>query len=116
MLKTKLVDAFMAAGPEPPSVSELSALHGPSVGALVRILERESVLIPVEPDRYYAATALEALVARLRGGMTPGREYAPGDFRAVLGLSRKYLIPFLEYCDRRGITERRPSGRVLHGM
>ena len=26
----------------------------------------------------------------------------------------KYLIPFLEYCDREGVTERRQTGRVLH--
>jgi len=44
-----------------------------------------------------------------------GREYTPGELRDVIGLSRKYLIPFLEYCDRRGITERRSTGRVLHG-
>jgi selenocysteine-specific elongation factor len=81
----------------------------------MRILERESVLVSVEADRYYAATALEALVGRLRTGMAPGREYSPGDLRDVIGLSRKYLIPFLEYCDRRGITERRSGGRVLHG-
>jgi hypothetical protein len=31
----------------------------------------------------------------------PGQVYVPAtaDF---LGVSRKYLIPFLEYCDRRG--------------
>ena len=114
-LKTKLVDAFVTAGAEPPSVSELEATHGTSVSPLVRILERESVLVSVESDRYYAASAVEALVARLRDGMAPEREYSPGDLRDILGLSRKYLIPFLEYCDRRGITERRPGGRVLHG-
>jgi selenocysteine-specific elongation SelB-like protein len=30
----------------------------------------------------------------------------------VLGLSRKYLIPFLEFCDRKRVTERRATGRV----
>jgi len=33
--------------------------------------------------------------------------------RDVLGLSRKYLITFLEFCDRKGITERQGEGRVL---
>jgi len=114
-LREALVDTLVAAGAEPPSVSELTSLHGPSVGPLMRILEREAVLVSVEADRYYAATALDALVRRLRDGMAPGREYSPGDLRDVVGLSRKYLIPFLEYCDRRGITERRSGGRVLHG-
>ena len=79
------------------------------------MLEREGAVVPVESDRYYDASALTALVDRLRNGMVAGREYTPSELRDVIGLSRKYLIPFLEYCDRRGITERRSTGRVLHG-
>jgi selenocysteine-specific elongation factor len=70
----------------------------------------------VESDRYYAKDALESLVGRLREGMRPGREYAPSELRDIIGLSRKYLIPFLEYCDRSGITERRTAGRVIHDI
>ena len=39
--------------------------------------------------------------------------YTPAQLRDVLGLSRKYLIPFLEFCDRKGITERKGDGRIL---
>jgi selenocysteine-specific elongation factor len=56
---------------------------------------------------------LERQVARLRSALTPGQVYAPAQLREVLGISRKYLIPFLEFCDRNGITERRDVGRVL---
>jgi selenocysteine-specific elongation factor len=115
VLKSRLVETLAFAGAEPPSVGELTALHGPSVGALLRLLERESVLVSVESDRYYAAAALDGLVARLRDVMAPGREYSPSELRDIIGLSRKFLIPFLEYCDRHRITERRSDGRVLHG-
>ncbi len=81
----------------------------------MRILDREGVVVPVESDRYYESQALTALVGRLRQAMTPGREYSPSDLRDIIGLSRKFLIPFLEYCDRHGVTERRSAGRVLHG-
>jgi selenocysteine-specific elongation factor len=114
-LRTTLADALRTAGAEPPNVGELEVHHGASVSDLLRILEREGVVVPVESDRYYESQALAALVGRLRSGMTPGREYPPGELRDVIGVSRKFLIPFLEYCDRRGITERRPGGRVLHG-
>jgi selenocysteine-specific elongation SelB-like protein len=33
--------------------------------------------------------------------------------RDRFGLTRKYLIPLLEWADRRGITERRGDARVL---
>jgi selenocysteine-specific elongation factor len=114
-LKSRLVEALRSAGPEPPSLGELTSVHGPSVPALVRMLEREGSVVPVESDRYYEAGALTLLVGQLRNGMVPGREYSPSELRDVIGLSRKFLIPFLEYCDRRGITERRSAGRVLHG-
>ena len=113
-LKATLVDALRSAGQEPPSLSELGSTHGPSVAPLLRMLEREGAVVPVESDRYYARDALDSLVGRLRAGMDPGREYSPSELRDVIGLSRKYLIPFLEYCDRVGITERRAVGRVIH--
>lgn len=114
-LKARLAEAVQSAGPEPPSVGELGAAHGEAVGPLLRLLEREGVVVAVEADRYYAADAVGSLVTRLRERMVPGREYSPADLRDVIGLSRKYLIPFLEFCDRRGVTERRSAGRVLHG-
>jgi selenocysteine-specific elongation factor len=70
----------------------------------------------VEVDRYYAAEAVEALIRVLRSGMTPGRVYGPAELRELLGVSRKYLIPLLEYCDRVRVTERRADGRALAGV
>ena len=114
-LKDRLVEALRSAGAEPPSVAELGTAYGQFVIPMIRILEREGAVVSVEADRFYESEALESLVRRLRGGMVPSREYSPSELRDVIGLSRKFLIPFLEYCDRRGVTERRSSGRVLHG-
>jgi len=114
-LKVGLLEALRSAGAEPPSVGELAEEHGTAVAALIRLLEREGAVIPVDAERYYETNALSALVEKLRKGMIEGRLYSPSELRDVIGLSRKFLIPFLEYCDRKGITERRSAGRVLHG-
>jgi selenocysteine-specific elongation factor len=111
----RLRAALEEAGREPPSVGELMAQHGSDVPALLRLLEREKQLVAVESDRYYAPAAVETLVEQMRAAMEPGREYSPAELREILGVSRKYLIPFLEYCDRRGVTGRRSAGRVLAG-
>ena len=37
--------------------------------------------------------------------------YGPSELRELLGFSRKFLIPFLEYCDRVGITRRDLEGK-----
>jgi selenocysteine-specific elongation factor len=98
---------------EPPSVSELVSRYGSSVPSLLRYLERQGRIVQVETERYYDREALDAMVARLKGSLEPGKVYAPAQLRDVLGSSRKFLIPFLEFCDRSGVTERRGDGRVL---
>lgn len=98
---------------EPPSVSELVSRYGSSVPALLRLLERQGRIVQVETDRYYDRSVLEAMIVRLKGALVPGNTYVPAQLRDILGFSRKYLIPFLEFCDRSGLTERRGEGRVL---
>jgi len=110
---TALAHDICAARHEPPSVGELIARHGSGVPALLRHLEREGRVVRVEADRYYDRSTLADMVGRLKEQLVPGQVYVPAQLRDVLGFSRKYLIPFLEFCDQRGITERRGEGRVL---
>ena len=111
-LMQTLVQKLDAAGAEPPSVDELAAEFGRDVGPLLRFLERRLEVTQVEQNRYYAAGQLRRLVDRLRDAMSGGKELSPSELRETLGLSRKFLIPFLEYCDRSGYTNRGVTGRV----
>lgn len=109
-----LLDRLRGAAAEPPTVSELRGERGGNDPTpLLRILERERLVVPVEGDRFYSAESVRDLVERLHRSMEPGRVYGPAELREILGTSRKYLIPFLEYCDRHRVTERRSEGRVL---
>ena len=97
---------------EPPSVSELAARFGGKTQAMLRRLEREGQLERVSDDRYYGLDAVSGMIQAIKG-LEKGRIYSPAELREVLGVSRKYLIPFLEYCDRKGVTERSGNGRVV---
>jgi selenocysteine-specific elongation factor len=108
----KLCATLEGAGSEPPDVSELAAEFGTEVEALLRFLERGGRIVQVEKSRYYAVDNVKQLLDRLSTSMDAGREYAPAELRDVLGISRKYLIPFLEYCDRIGFTIRHQTGRT----
>ncbi len=112
-LSDQLAHDICAGEQQPPSVSELVSRYGSSVPGLLRFLERQGRIVQVETDRYYDRSALDAMIARLKGALVPGDVYVPAQLRDVLGFSRKYLIPFLEFCDRSGITERRGDGRTL---
>ena len=100
---------------EPPAVSEIVASFGERAPALLRYLERAGELVRISDDRYYSPGAVEMMVGKLRQTLEPRRIYTPAELREVLGVSRKYLIPFLEFCDVTGITDRRAEGRVLGG-
>ena len=109
-----LLERLRGAASEPPTVAELrSERNGNDPLPMLRILERERLVVQVEHERFYAADTLQGIVERLRRGMVPERVYAPSELRDLIGSSRKYLIPFLEYCDRHRITERRLDGRVI---
>jgi selenocysteine-specific elongation factor len=109
----RLAHDICAGGQEPPSVGELGLRYGSSVPALLRFLERQGRIVQVETDRYYDRSALEGMIDKLRGALVPGKVYVPAQLRDILGFSRKYLIPFLEFCDRTGLTERRGDGRTI---
>ncbi len=115
-LRAAILEKLEAAGAEPPSIAELAAILGVSgerTVELTRWLAREGLLVAVESDRYYAVASVATLRTRLAAGMIEPREYAPAELRDLLGLTRKFLIPFLEYCDREGYTIRAGLGRRL---
>ncbi len=109
-----LLAALERAGHEPPSLEDLSEIVGvplAALGALARLLVREGALVPVEPSRFYRTVTVDALLERLRAGMAVSADYGPAELRELLGFSRKYLIPFLEFTDRIGFTTRDGGGR-----
>ncbi len=113
-VRQRLLAALQAAATEPPSLDELAATLGVDVGivgSVARLLARDGVLVAVEPNRCYLAGTVVELTARLHAGMAPASGYGPGELRELLGFSRKFLIPFLEYCDRVGVTRRDLDGR-----
>jgi selenocysteine-specific elongation factor len=94
-------------------MEELASRLPVDPAGLLRYLERTGRVVQVEQNRYYAAGQLQSLIERLRAIMGDGSERSPAELRDQLGLSRKFLIPFLEYCDRAGVTRRTAGGRVL---
>jgi selenocysteine-specific elongation factor len=102
------------AGPEPPSIGELAAQHPDAdVAGLLRLLAREGLVVAVGKDRYYEAAALAQEREKLVSLLTELGAATPAMLRERLGRSRKWLIPFLEWCDTQGITLRKGDQRVL---
>ena len=109
----RLVSHIRTAGLAPPSTAELSlALGATDLAASLRLAVTAGDLEPVERDRHYSREALERFVATLlelgKSGLI-----TPAQVRDRLGITRKFLIPLLEWSDSRGITVRVGEGRRL---
>jgi selenocysteine-specific elongation factor len=109
----RIVRILEAAALSPPSLTELARETGrPDVAAILRLAARSGRVEAVERERYYARASLDRFAAALRELGRAG-PIAPGDVRDRLGISRKYMIPLLEWADAQGITERVGEGRRL---
>ena len=97
----------------PPSLAELELSTGRhDVAAILRLAAQTGRVEAVERERYYARPALDRFTATLADiGRT--RLIAPSDIRDRLGISRKFMIPLLEWADAKGITERVGDQRRL---
>jgi selenocysteine-specific elongation factor len=109
----QLVRMIEDAGLTPPTLGELEASSGlRNLAGTARTGAARGVLTAVERDRYYGGPALNRFADVLRDLGRAG-SISPGQVRDRLGLSRKYLIPLLEWADRAGITVRGEDGRRL---
>jgi selenocysteine-specific elongation factor len=108
-LQAKLRESGLA----PPGLRELAEDLGPEeeLQSILRLMESEGVVVSLEKDLFFAAEAVtnagESVIARLSGK----KDLGPADFREVLPVTRKHLLPLLRYFDLTGITTRIGDGR-----
>ena len=107
-----LLERLLAAGATPPTGPELADERGHAVLPALRQLEREGAARAVERDRWYDARAFDRVLDALEEALANGAERTPAELRDIVGSSRKYLVPLLEYCDRQGYTLRTATGRT----
>ena len=108
-VRDALEAALQQGGVEPPTVKELSdCLKSPEKELLehLAVLVREGRAIRAASDLYFAPEPLAALRDRLTAFLKERGEITPSGFRELSGLSRKFMIPVLEYFDSIKLTIR----------
>jgi selenocysteine-specific elongation factor len=97
-----------------PTLGELEReFAGAPVRALLAHLVREGGVEQVDQERFASKRALEDFRVALEGALREAGPQTPAQLRDRFGLTRKYLIPLLEWADRRGITRRQGDARAL---
>jgi selenocysteine-specific elongation factor len=101
------------AGLEPPTIEELEQrLSVRGLHQVLRLLEKEGRAVGVESNRYFSSSSLNRFVSTVRE-LAAVTAITPQGLREKLGISRKYLIPLLEWSDRTGLTRRTGDTRTL---
>lgn len=104
------------AGSQPPTLKELGEiLQLPEKLLLghLHLLAREKKAVKVKNDIFHSPAAIETIRGRLVDFLKTHGEIAPLQFREITGLSRKFMIPLLEYFDQEKLTIRVGDKRVL---
>jgi len=108
-LRTLMETTYAQAGFMPPTTKaflEDNNLQARDVAQMYRLLMEEGVLVKISEEFYYARTAMDDIIGRVRGFFATNQEMGPQDFRDLTDLTRKFAIPVLEYLDKEKITMR----------
>ncbi len=115
-LLARLEAVFREAGVAPPSVEEAFQrlqVSRPEDQALLQVLLEERRLVRIREGLYMHVEPLQAAEARVVAFLRERREITPQDMKDLLGISRKYAIPLMEYLDAQRVTVRVGDKRVL---
>ena len=119
----RLGNVLRDAGFEGCTAAELADRCNTDVDQASRIAEffvRQGTAGRIGSERYFDKEVLDRMVEVATAEIARLGEASPGQLRAKLGLTRKYLIPFLEWLDAQGYSERagdvrRPGPRLTRG-
>lgn len=115
-LGSKIVVFLQEKGIEPPTIKEIMErfrCDEKTVRDNLALLVRNGEAARISSDLFYAAPALDGLRDKLVIHLREHGEIAPPEYRELTGLSRKFLIPLLEYFDGEKVTIRVGDKRVL---
>lgn len=101
---------------QPPTKEELSeALSIPQkeVTDILKLMSKEGKLVRINDSMYITTAVYDEMMYLLKAFFAKKPEMAVAEFRDILGTSRKYALPFLEYLDSNKITLRVGDVRKL---
>ena len=114
--KQKIEAAFATAGLKVPALKEvLASLPVDRVRAqkIMTLLLRDRVLVKLSDDLVFHRDALDALRRRVVDYKATSPKIDVARFKDMIGVTRKYAIPLLEYLDREHVTRRVGDERVI---
>ncbi|GBC63121.1 selenocysteine-specific translation elongation f actor [Desulfonema ishimotonii] len=116
--KEKILDAYIRGGLTPPYFREFCRGQDTDPAQardVLMILIDEGQIVKVKEDLYFHTDVVDKLKRAVVDFLRRSEEMSTPQFKEIAGVSRKYLIPLIEYFDSQNITIRVGDVRKLRG-
>ncbi|MCJ7772164.1 MAG: selenocysteine-specific translation elongation factor [Desulfobacterales bacterium] len=115
-VREKILKAYQQSGLTPPYFKELSKsldIDPKRAKDVLMLLVKEGMIIKVKDDLYFDANSVKNLKEELKNFLSTNGEITTPQFKDMTGVSRKYVIPLLEFFDSTNVTIRIGDNRKL---
>ena len=115
-VRQKIIQTYQGGGLQPPYFREVIKkldADPKHVQDVMMLLVEEGQIIKTKDDLYFDANAVENLKTRLVEFLKSNGEITTPQFKEMTGVSRKYVIPLIEYFDAKNVTLRVGDSRKL---
>jgi selenocysteine-specific elongation factor len=115
-LAAQILEAFEAAGFQPPEVGKLAKTAGikeDEARPVIELCADQGELIHLSGGLYIHRAAEERLRQRITEGLRGSDGMTVSQIKDVLAITRRHAVPICEYLDRIGLTKRKGDYRIL---
>jgi selenocysteine-specific elongation factor len=115
-LRQAIAKIYNEAGLTPPSLTEVVndfKDQKAKAQSIVKLMLKDGDLIKINEELCFAREALEKLRGDYKTLLIKDDQATPASFKDLTGLSRKYIIPLMEYFDMSKLTVRVADHRIL---
>jgi selenocysteine-specific elongation factor len=115
-LRSKIAKTYMDAGLTPPSIKELMGKYGDQKSlaeSVINVMQKEGSLVKINEDLYFHKDVLTKLREDYKTLLVRDGKATPASLKELTGLSRKFIIPLMEYFDITKLTIRAGDHRIL---
>ncbi len=117
-LSGKVMEILAKDGLSPPFVQDLAeelSARPDELKALLGLLAQRGDVVRIKDDYFIHPDEHESLMKKVLDYFGENSEMAMANFREITGITRKWMIPLLEYMDRTQVTMRRGDVRIKRG-
>jgi len=114
-LASRIEGDYRSAGVNPPLDADTERKFGPEARQIMLILAERGTLVRISPEMLFHWEAIEDTRRKLTAYLQANNQITVAQFRDLIGSSRRYVVPLLEYFDAKQVTRRVGDQRVLSG-